>query len=232
MAEIMNEESKVTVNEHIPSNAKTNTALALGIVGTALGALGSGCGVGVLGRMFGGNCGNGYGRNGWNNNNYFDRHLENDVTYIERKECADRLDMTRHYYMNRVSDLATNHLAMDAAKDREITADFNLYKYTRDSNDVLKQAQIDADFNLYKYTRDSNDMIMAKVAEVDKKVDIMSAVRPYQDALIDAKIDRNAILADYNLSKRTCRMIEGQLVLPNDPTVTGFGSYYTCNCNK
>ena len=39
-------------------------------------------------------------------------------------------------------------------------------------------------------------------------------------------IEKNAILADYNLSKRTCRMIEGQLVLPNTPVVSGYGSYY------
>ena len=58
----------------------------------------------------------------------------------------------------------------------------------------------------------------------------MSAIRPYQDALINAKIDKNALIADYNLSRRTCRMIEGQVVLPNSPEVTGFTSYYPSIC--
>ena len=59
----------------------------------------------------------------------------------------------------------------------------------------------------------------------------MQAIRPYQDALINAKIDNNALVADYNLSRRTCRMIEGQLVLPNSPEVTGYTSYNTCYCS-
>ena len=63
---------------------------------------------------------------------------------------------------------------------------------------------------------------------VEKKVDIMGAIRPYQDALINAKIDNVAANANFNLEKRTCKMITGQLVLPSTPTVTGYGSYYPC----
>lgn len=35
--------------------------------------------------------------------------------------------------------------------------------------------------------------------------------------------------ADFNLWRRTCRMITGELVLPNEPTVTGYPSYNPCN---
>jgi hypothetical protein len=56
----------------------------------------------------------------------------------------------------------------------------------------------------------------------------MAAIRPYQDALINAKIDNVAVNANYNLEKRTCKMITGQLVLPSTPTVTGYGSYFPC----
>jgi hypothetical protein len=53
----------------------------------------------------------------------------------------------------------------------------------------------------------------------------MAAIRPYQDALINAKIDQNALVSDFNLYRRTCRMISGELVLPSTPTVTGYPSY-------
>jgi hypothetical protein len=56
----------------------------------------------------------------------------------------------------------------------------------------------------------------------------MAAIRPYQDALINAKIDNVAANANFNLEKRTCKMISGQLVLPSTPTVTGYGSYFPC----
>ena len=88
---------------------------------------------------------------------------------------------------------------------------------------------VDNSFQLYKQGRDDKDILNEKISQLQSKVDVMAAVRPYQDALINSQIEKNAILADYNLSKRTCRMIEGQLVLPNTPVVSGYGSYYpTC----
>ena len=84
---------------------------------------------------------------------------------------------------------------------------------------------VDNSFGLYTYSRDSTDIQMNKINEVDKKVDVMAAIRPYQDALINAKIDNTALLGDFNLQKRTCRMIQGQLVLPSTPVVSGYGSY-------
>lgn len=36
--------------------------------------------------------------------------------------------------------------------------------------------------------------------------------------------------ADFNLWRRTCRMISGEVVLPNTPTVTGYASYNPCAC--
>lgn len=54
--------------------------------------------------------------------------------------------------------------------------------------------------------------------------------RPYQDALIQCDIRRVAEHADFNLWRRTCRMISGEVVLPNTPTVTGYASYNPCAC--
>lgn len=137
------------------------------------------------------------------------RSMTSEDLYMERKECKDYLDITKQYYEGKLEN-----------KEALTNAFFDAYK--RD---------IDNSFQLYKYTRDSNDMLMGKISDVEKKVDIMAAVRPYQDALIDNKINTNAILANYALDKRTCRMIEGQLVLPSTPEVTGYGSFATCRCN-
>jgi hypothetical protein len=60
---------------------------------------------------------------------------------------------------------------------------------------------------------------------------MMAAIRPYQDALINAKIDNVALVGDFNLARRTCRMISGEVVLPSTPVITGYGSYSPCNCN-
>lgn len=38
--------------------------------------------------------------------------------------------------------------------------------------------------------------------------------------------------ADFNLWRRTCRMISGEVVLPNTPTVTGYVSYNPCDCRS
>lgn len=127
--------------------------------------------------------------------------------YNERKEQSDFVELTKQYYE---AQIATN-----AKIDKSF---FDLYKFN-----------VDNSFGLYKGQRDQADAIFAKIADVEKKVDIMSAVRPYQDALINAKIDNVALVGDFNLARRTCRMIQGELVLPSTPTVTGYASYSPCN---
>jgi hypothetical protein len=93
----------------------------------------------------------------------------------------------------------------------------------------LYKNHVDDSFALYKGQRDQKDELIAKINDVEKKVDTMAAVRPYQDALINAKIDNVALVGDFNLARRTCRMITGELVLPSTPTVTGYPSYSPCN---
>ena len=127
--------------------------------------------------------------------------------YNERKETQDFIALTKEYYEGQI---ATNNKI-----DKNF---FDLYKFG-----------VDNSFGLYKGQRDQADAIFAKIADVEKKVDIMSAVRPYQDALINAKIDNVAAVSDFNLARRTCRMIQGELVLPSTPTVTGYASYSPCN---
>ena len=132
--------------------------------------------------------------------------ITNEELYIERSQAAEYLATTKQYYEGMIQ---TNKAITDAFFD----------SYKRD---------VDNSFMLYKSQRDSDDVLARKIDEVDKKVDIMAAIRPYQDALINCKIDNVAANANFNLEKRTCKMITGQLVLPSTPTVTGYGSYYPC----
>jgi hypothetical protein len=126
--------------------------------------------------------------------------------YNERKEQEDYIALTKQYYEGVIASQANLNQKF-----------FDLYKMN-----------VDNSFGLYKGQRDSKDELIAKINEVDKKVDMMAAVRPYQDALINCKIDNVALVSDFNLGRRTCRMIQGELVLPSTPTVTGYASYTPC----
>ena len=89
---------------------------------------------------------------------------------------------------------------------------------------------MDTSFALYKSNRDTKDELISKIDKLERQVDVMAAIRPYQDALINAKIDNVALVGDFNLARRTCKMIQGELVLPSTPTVTGYASYNPCGC--
>ena len=188
-----------TPHTHYASNAKANAGLTLGIIGTSL------AGLTILGGGLG-NIGNLLGGNKTGNGNC-NAGLTNEDLYLERTQCANYLETTKQYY--------EGQMAFQTALNR----DFAL-AYERD---------VKNSFDLYKGQRDIKDELQAKIDAVDKKVDVMAAIRPYQDALINCKIDNNALIADYNLSRRTCRMIQGELVLPSTPTVTGYASFYPCN---
>ena len=186
-------------NHHeVPSMGKANAGLTLGIIGTALGALNG------LGNCNGGGLLSGLfgGCSDCGKN----AGITNEELYIERSQAAEYLATTKQYYEGLIQ---TNKAITDAFFD----------SYKRD---------VDNSFMLYKSQRDADDVLAKRIDEVDKKVDVMAAIRPYQDALINAKIDNVASNANYNLEKRTCKMISGQLVLPSTPTITGYGSYYPC----
>lgn len=112
----------------------------------------------------------------------------------------------------------------------QVDADFGLYKSTRDSFDALT-AKHNADvFALYKGNRDGFDALASRISDLEKKVAVNEAVRPYQDKLIQCEIDK-AFTASVNYTdRRTCRAIMGELVLPSTPTVTGYASYNPCAC--
>ena len=192
-----------------PSNAKVNAALTTGIIGTSLAGLLTLGGTGIGKTLFGGLTGN---------NSTPNCGVPQGDLYLERKEQEDYVALTKQYY--------ESQLATQKAIDKNF---FDLYKMNVDTSWGLYKNHVDDSFALYKGQRDDKDALIAKINDVEKKVDVMAAVRPYQDALINAKIDNVALVGDFNLARRTCKMITGELVLPSTPTVTGYPSYSPCN---
>lgn len=202
MAEVMEQH-----NEHnkYASNAKGNAALTTGIIGTSLAgllALKSGFLNGIIG------CGQQSPENAG---------VPFGSLYNERKECQDYIELTKQFYEGQMAN-----------KEDLNNKFFGLYKMSTDNSFALYKQHVDDSFALYKGQRDNKDELLSKINDIEKKVDVMSAIRPYQDALINAKIDNVALVSDFNLSRRTCRMITGELVLPSTPTVTGYPSYSPC----
>lgn len=190
------------MHEH-PSKGKVNAALTTGIIGTSL------SGLMALGALT-----NGTGILGGKPQNC---NVPSGDLYNERKEQEDYVELTKQFYEGQI--------ATQKAIDKNF---FDLYKMNVDTSWGLYKNHVNDSFALYKGQRDDKDALIAKINDVEKKVDVMSAIRPYQDALINAKIDNVALVGDFNLARRTCRMIAGELVLPSTPTVTGYPSYTPC----
>lgn len=96
----------------------------------------------------------------------------------------------------------------------------------------LYKSQIDADFQNYKFARDSYDVTAKRIGDLETQVAVLTAIKPYENKLIKCEIQRVAEHAAFNLATRTCRMISGEVVLPTTPTVTGIASINACNCNQ
>lgn len=228
MAEII-ENSTQHVNTH---NGKINAALTTGIIGTSLGgllALGAlGKGSGLFG--FGGNQPQGQQmpmpQGGCMNANeaYV---MDKEELYLERQAAENKLAATTQFYQGMVEFNKTLSDNFFAAYERDVKNSFDLYKLGRDQKDELtkKIDEVDKKVDVMAAIRPYQDAL------INARIDGMAAVRPYQDALINAKIDNNALLTDYNIFRATCRTICGELVLPSTPTVTGYASYNPCACS-
>lgn len=152
------------------------------------------------------------------------------------KSCEDTLALQKGLYdwalaqqSQRFADRQTIDSELFSVWKNQVDADFGLYKSTRDGFDALSARQTSDSFNLYKSQRDADDSIRKELSDLKTQVAINSAIRPYQDRLIQCEIDK-AFTAGINYTDRkTCKMIEGRVVLPNTPTVTGYGSYCCCS---
>ena len=206
METIMNHTHEASHKE-FASNSTANAGLTLGIIGTALVVI-----LAMKEGIFNGFLGGPGPRS--------EECVPHGELYNERKEQEDYVALTTQFYEGVIASQANVNQKF-----------FDLYKMNVDTSCGLYKNHVDDSFALYKGQRDQKDEVMAKISEVERKVDVMAAIRPYQDALINAKIDNVALVGDFNLARRTCKMIQGELVLPSTPTVTGYPSYNGCPCS-
>lgn len=199
------------------NRTKSNWALGLGIAGTVLGGAALAKQGGLNGLLGG------------------PAPATSSVTYnaapavccpanVFAKECDDILNVTKGMY-----DLYIVG-QQNAAKAREIDVaeKFGLYVNNRDNIDRVNNRINDELFSLYKYTRDKDDETSAKISDLAQQVAINTAVRPYQDKLIQCKIDEVYTSLINYVDRKTCRLIPGRLVLPSTPTVTGYSADCPC----
>lgn len=238
------------------SKATGNAGLTLGIIGTALGAgawLLGGNNRSVFGSLGGSNMPenvniNAYGANASSN--------QPTALQVMEKECADevklltdmfglKLDTANKFYAMRETDIAEKFSmykgateAINAENRRSMQAEFDLYKSQTESDGRLKDAMVEQGFSLYKNQRDGfdalNEKYAAKFAELDKKVAVMEAIRPYQDKLLMCDIDNHYERAINYTDRKTCRCIYGVVGLPSTPTVTVLegANPFGCNCQR
>lgn len=207
------------------SRGTGNAGLTLGIIGTALGA---GALWGRGNGFFGLGGGNTMPENVNINMTREALGLGNGTTsptafQAWEKSCDDAVELTNTIWRLKLGTMEQ----LANVREKDVSEKFSLYK-----------SQIDADFGLYKAGRDQFDILNEKLNnkfnELDKKVAVMEAVRPYQDALLKGEIGSAFASAVNYTDRKTCRCIYGELVLPSTPTVTGYQSAnpFGCNCNR
>ena len=192
---------------------KANAGLTLGIIGTAGAALAL-ARQGGIGGLLGG-VASAPASNGAVTYNVSSPACCTPSLYA--KECEDVLNATKGMY-----DLAIAGMS-NAAKAREVDVaeKFGLYVNNRDNIDRVNGRINDELFSLYKYTRDKDDETNAKIYDLAQQVAINTAVRPYQDKLIQCKIDESVAWLKNYVDRNLCGVIKGVNCLPLTPTVTG-----------
>lgn len=201
-------------HDEYASKGIAGTGLGLGIAGTALGL-----GAWLLGgnnRSVFGSLGNGMPDN-VNINTYGGMTASNTApTALEvmEKECADEVKLLTDMFGLKL-DTANKFYAM---RETDVAEKFGLYKSQVDAINAENRRAMQAEFGLYKNQRDQYDALQAKYCDLDKKVAVMEALTPYKEKLMMAYVN-----------EKCCRKIDGQLVLPSTPVITGYGSY-GCNC--
>lgn len=213
---------------------------ALGVIGTVTGGLAllslwnrNGGGIGNL--FGGGGSSNGVPTNVNINGGIGGGHIAPSPFEVYQHECDDVLALTNTLWGQKVNtlELLAAQRNTDVAEkfglyQSQITADFGLYKDNRDNIDRVNNRINDELFSLYKYTRDKDDETNARLCKLEKEVAVNTAIRPYQDKLIQSEIATAFGNAINYTNKKTCRSIQGQLVLPNTPVVTGYAGYSCC----
>lgn len=215
---------------------RSNTALGFGIAGTVLGiaalwgrggGIGNILGGGVTGVPTNVNINGGLGTSGCCAPTAFEAY---------NHECEDVLALTSALYNQRINSLQEATAARNVDVNEkfqlyksQIDADFGLYVSTRNNIDSVNNRINNELFSLYKYTRDKDDETNARLAKLESAVAVNTAIRPYQDKLIQCEIDKAYTSGINYVDRKTCKMLEGIVTLPLEPTVTGAVSQTCCN---
>lgn len=230
---------KEIVHEDEKKHGVDNSARALGIIGTVLGGV-------AVARMWsgrGGLFGGGYGAGMPENVNINTTTGGGGGSGVGaptafmawEKSCDEAIALTNSLWGLHVSSMQADydHRNTDVAEkfqlyQSQVNGDFGNYKAIRDLNDYQTDKLNNAAFGLYKSQRDGFDALANRISHLEKEVAVGAAIRPYQDRLIQCEIDK-AFTASVNYTRQLdCRNIKGELVLPNTPVVTGYGSYRSC----
>lgn len=212
---------------------RANTALGFGIAGTVLGAaaLAKGGVGGILGGLVGSPAPvtNNYNGNGVG-------CCAPTAFGAYAKECDDYVDVLKTVYDLKIGTMQAAQAARNVDVNEkfqlwksQIDADFGLYVNTRDNIDGVNNRLNNELFSLYKYTRDKDDETNAKISALEAQVAVNTAVRPYQDKLIQCEIEKVATYLTNYIDRKTCKMLEGIVTLPLEPTITGIVSQTCCN---
>lgn len=208
-------------------NGKANAGLTLGIIGTALGAwalFGNRRG-GVLGGIGGGMAGDGStninvvgGAGAYGSSPSAFQAWE--------KSCEDTLALQGGLYQQALNQ-QNQRFSDRQTIDQEM---FGIYSSMRNGFDVINAKQNQNFFDVYKYTRDSDDGIRKELSDLKAEIAVTNAVRPYQDKLIQCEMERLFTAGVNYTNQKTCNVIYGVVTLPNEPTVTGLVGRNQCGC--
>ena len=202
---------------------KANAGLTLGIIGTVLGAaaLWNRNGGGT-GNLLGGSVASSGVPTNVNINGGLGGGCVAPTTFeTYAHECEDVLALTNTLWAQKVDTMKGFY----DYRNVDVAEKFGLYKDNRDNIDGVNNRINSELFSLYKYTRDNDDAINARLSKLESEVAVNTAIRPYQDKLIQCEIDK-AFTAGINyVDRKTCKMITGVTVIPSTPTITGYGSY-------
>lgn len=128
----------------------------------------------------------------------------------------------------------TSFQAWEKACNAELTDQKNLYDFALGMQNIRfndRQTVNTEMFGIYKNQRDGFDVLKSQIDDLKIQIAVDSAIRPYQNRLVQCEIDK-AYTAGINYTdRRTCRMITGEVVLPSTPVISGYGSYPNlCGC--
>lgn len=215
---------------------RSNAALGFGIAGTVLGIAALWGRNGGIGNILGGgasgvptnvNINGGLGTSGCCAPTAFEAY---------KHECEDVLALTSALYNQRINSLQEATAARNVDVNEkfqlyksQIDADFGLYINNRNNIDSVNNRINNELFSLYKYTRDKDDETNARLAKLESAVAVNTAIRPYQDKLIQTEIATAFEKTINYVDRLDCRNLKGVNTFPLTPTVTGVTSYCCCS---